>query len=144
MGYSTTFSGRINLSRTLTYQEHESIRTFSEARHNKDDDDANRGIACPTYWCDLTINVDGTALVWNGNEKSYDMGEWTKIVIDNLLPKDVIANGTLNASGEEAGDIWRIVVVDNVVKVERATISYGDSYGDYEHPTTEWVDKRTR
>ena len=71
----------------------------------------------PGLWCDFCPNEEGTALVWNGNEKTYDGLEWiTYLVTNYLAPRGYVVNGRLDAFGEERGDVWAIVVKDNVVK----------------------------
>lgn len=93
----------------------------------------------PGLWCQWIPSEYGTALVWDQNEKFYNATEWMTYLIDNFLKKgasargvdgferftfDHVVNGTINAEGEEQGDIWKIVVKDNVVSEVKATITW--------------------
>lgn len=91
------------------------------------------------------------AIVWDEGEKPYDSAEWLAYLIDNFLRPDAyastpegqqlvglageterfshftfdhICNGDFEAEGEESDDRWRIVVKNNVLVVQHATISY--------------------
>lgn len=71
----------------------------------------------PGLWCDFCPNEDGSALIWNGDEKTSNGLEWiTYLVTKYLAPRGYLVNGRLDANGEEYGDFWAIVVKDNVVK----------------------------
>lgn len=108
MGYSTSFSGAIQLSRQLKGFEKDAFNSFCSDRH---DDNVGPGI-----WCDLEVSDDGQSIRWNGAEKTYELENWVPFVIARFLePWGVVANGHLDANGERAGDIWQINVKDNVV-----------------------------
>jgi hypothetical protein len=96
----------------------------------------------PGLWCQWVPTDDGTGIEWDGNEKFYNGGEWMQYIIDHFLAPEGEAdcwgqaqfanftfnhfvNGTIYASGEDPGDLWRIVVTDNVVDIQAARISYG-------------------
>lgn len=120
MGYSTDFTGRIDIAPRLNDDVIEELNEFFEARH-----DSPR---YPGIWCDLSVaNVapNTTELSWNGSEKTYYLAEWIAYVIDHFLkPLGAVANGSLDASGEEPGDLWRILVEDNVVSTQNGSVSY--------------------
>jgi len=95
----------------------------------------------PGLWCQWVPTEDGEGLEWDGGEKFYNATEWMQYLIDHFLGDDPIAkkvdadfdflqghtlNGTIYAQGEEPGDIWKIVVKDNVVKEVGASIVYDD------------------
>lgn len=90
----------------------------------------------PGLWLQWVPTEDGTALEWNGFEKFYNSVEWMRYLIDKLLstsagdylmkhsdedPRlasftyDHVLNGTIHAQGEEHGDIWDLVVINNNV-----------------------------
>lgn len=157
MGYSTDFEGAIEIVPPLNEAEVKYLNQFFDVRHmertkgpyfvGSDSSDVTENnyppAGQPGLWCDLMVSEDGTALEWNGNEKSYDLAEWVEYVINHFLKPNAIAkdsdmnfqflaedghvlNGVLDASGEEAGDIWRIVVKDNIVTKQIAQITYED------------------
>lgn len=91
----------------------------------------------PGLWCQWTPTEDGKALEWDEGEKFYDSVEWMQYIIDHFLKPGAIAkgelpflqanhivNGVINAQGEDSGDIWRLVVKNNDVDEQKATICY--------------------
>lgn len=113
MGYNTEFDGRIELTPPLTAEQVATIQTFSETRHGGDID---RHPGMPAIWCDLTASEDGRSIVWNGNEKSYNIPEWMDYLVKTYLrPWGVTANGVLDAYGESRGDVWHLKVENNKV-----------------------------
>lgn len=95
----------------------------------------------PGLWCKWTPTDDGTAIKWDGGEKFNSSVEWMRYLIDHFIGATPLAkahdpaafaflqghacNGQINASGEESGDLWRLLVTDNVVTRQKARISYG-------------------
>lgn len=153
MGYSTDFDGEIIIDPPLNEQEREFLTKFSETRRmdrengpyfvdgdgfagqdNGPDtvyDHNSPPPGQPGLWCNVIPNEDGTALVWTGNEKSYDMAEWMQYVIDHFLCETAIArsqlpflqcnhvlNGEMSAQGEDPSDAWLLIVDDNQVAVQ--------------------------
>lgn len=121
MGYTTTFKGRIEVTPSMPTSLVDEIKQFSEQRHGGN---MTPHPGFPGFWCDIESTPDGTALVWNGNEKSYYMTEWMQYVIDHFLKPNFIANGVLEAYGEEPGDVWGLRVVDNVATHATANIKF--------------------
>ena len=91
----------------------------------------------PGLWCQWIPSDDGTIIVWDGGEKFYNAEEWMEYIIDHFLAPNAKAkkqlpflqanhtvNGTIHAQGEERGDIWAIVVTDNIVRRKQGRISY--------------------
>lgn len=113
MGYTTTFTGRIDLSRELTAREAQAIRDFAEERHGGD---TRHDPQFPGFWCQWVPTKDGTGIVWDGGEKFYDAFEWMRIVIDRFIaPAGIVANGEVLAQGENPSDVWQLRVTDNKV-----------------------------
>jgi hypothetical protein len=104
--------------------------------------DANR--PCPGQpgtWCHWEPSEDGRELRWNGAEKFYYAPNWMAYLIDTFLAPeaglagelaspepgryyaeefehftfDHVLNGTIDARGEEADDVWQLVVTDGTV-----------------------------
>lgn len=99
----------------------------------------------PGLWCQWVATDDGTAITWDGNEKFYDSVAWMEYIIREFLAPsgaatrgikesaderfkeftfDHTLNGVIDASGEEPSDLWRLVVTNNEVTTQSATISY--------------------
>lgn len=112
MGYTTTFEGQIDISPPLDAELEQEVNDFCNALHDEDGD-----MAVPSHYCDFVVTSDGAKLEWNGSEKSYCMESWLTILIDLFFaPKAHVLNGHLDASGEQAGDLWRLEVKNNVVR----------------------------
>lgn len=156
MGYSTEFKGRIEINPPLNQAEIDYLTKFSHTRHmhrelgpflvyDKPDIDPNNEedvFNCntpppgqPGLWCDFEPTPDGTSLVWNGNEKTYEATRWIDYIItrflmdgavvqgqDDLLHlfKDFqfnhVCNGELIAHGEDPDDKWKLFIKNNIVK----------------------------
>jgi hypothetical protein len=92
------------------------------SRHTKQIQD---GLCQPGLWCQWTIDEDGTHLVWDGGEKFYNYVEWLKYLINHFFEKwGVKLNGEITWEGEDSKDMGKIVVVNNVVTVKVARITY--------------------
>jgi len=108
----------------------------------------------PSLWCSWAFaggdvdpgyapDVDfGSAIFWDGAEKFYCSSEWMAYIINHFLKPGAVAstsgdpqfkdftfnhtvNGEISVQGEDAEDVWRIVVEDTVVKVAEGYITYG-------------------
>ncbi len=130
MGYDTTFTGKVTVEPPLSAAEVAFLKQFSRERHE--------GPTFPGYYCQWVAIEDGTAIEWDGGEKFYDSVEWMMHIIKNflgpgirvtagrtpetkaleVLTRNHVLNGVIDAEGEQRGDIWRLVVKDN--KVSRA------------------------
>lgn len=93
----------------------------------------------PGLWCQWEASADGRFIYWNGAEKFYNATAWMAYLIEHFLKPgarakssgdpqfaaftfDHIVNGTIEAQGEDAEDMWRLVVTDNKVETKHATI----------------------
>lgn len=83
----------------------------------------------PSLWCQWLPTLDGTAIIWDGEEKFYDPVEWMQYLIDHFLRPDAHAatsdefaaftfnhtlNGIIHIQCADS-DQWRIVVTNNTV-----------------------------
>jgi hypothetical protein len=97
----------------------------------------------PGLWCQWTPSDDGETIVWDEGEKFYEAPEWMTYLIDHFLrpsaqasetndPQfagftfDHVCSGEIYAQGEDPDDKWRLVVDNNAVRVQTATITYED------------------
>lgn len=113
MGYTTKFTGSIELSRKLTFAEARDLLTIAEEPENTY---AASGINTYLQW------VPSEALdeiVWDGNEKFYDYAPLLQWLCGKWL-KDlgIAANGELLWSGETASDIGALTVIANELTVK--------------------------
>ncbi len=70
----------------------------------------------PGLWCQWIPSLDGTAIVWDGDEKFYEYIEWLQYIIDKILkPDGYVLNGYVEYRGEEWYDQGEIIVEDNVM-----------------------------
>jgi hypothetical protein len=94
----------------------------------------------PGLWCQWVPDDAGRALAWDGGEKFYNSVEWMEYIIRLLSDMEYVAahsdedarlagftcnhvvNGVINASGEEPGDVWRLLVQNNVVTRHEAKL----------------------
>ncbi|QKW22482.1 hypothetical protein HUT16_28420 [Kitasatospora sp. NA04385] len=88
----------------------------------------------PGLWCKWEPTGDGAAIGWNGGEKFYGAAEWMAYLVEHFLRPgaraagepgfggftfDHVLDGVIDARGEEADDVWRLVVRANEVSVAR-------------------------
>ncbi len=93
----------------------------------------------PGLWCNWEATKQGH-IKWNGAEKFYHSEEWMLYLVEHLFKKNSYMknlepetykkygfqehalNGVIYAKGEEAGDIWKIIVKDNEVFVSQGEV----------------------
>jgi len=81
----------------------------------------------PSLWCNWMYNKFGSSIEWDGNEKFYHYIEWIRYLITHVLePKGYILNGLVEWEGEDSDDRGRIIINANIVKVQRAEITWKD------------------
>ena len=112
MGYTTKFTGCINLSRALTLKEAKELLEIAyldraEAREIT-------GIDAYLQWVP-TETLDG--IVWDGNEKFYEYVPLLRWLCGWLKERGIEANGELLWAGDETYDRGRIAVSSNEVEV---------------------------
>lgn len=90
-------------------------------------------LSSPGLWCQWIANEEGH-IEWNCAEKFYSSAEWMAYLIENFLkegaPCKFVApktfehfqphtlNGVIYATGEETGDIWKLIVQNNQVFIQ--------------------------
>lgn len=81
----------------------------------------------PGLWCKWTPGTDGTCIEWDGGEKFYSYTKWIAYLIKHFLaPWGYTVDGIVEWDGEDQGDVGRIVVNDNVVSTQFATITWNN------------------
>lgn len=110
-------------------KEYDSTSDFT-SRWMENERRTKEGLCQPGFWCQWVVReVDEKKqiLEWDGGEKFYNYVEWLKYLINHFFSKwGVKLNGEIQWSGEETGDIGKIIVTDNVVKVQVAEITFKD------------------
>lgn len=123
MGYQTDLFGQFDTSRTLTIAEKKILDDFAEEDHNRGEVRDK-----PSNYCQWVPNEEGTAILWDQNEKFYNYVEWIEYLIKHFFePWGVKLNGSVEWYGEESDDRGLIKVKDNVVKSFEAVVTYPGS-----------------
>ena len=110
MGYTTTFTGKINITPKLNKKEIDYLKRFGETRRvhrqngpyyatKKGAKEQGRDIidynsppeGQPGLWCQWEPTEDGTALQWDGSEKFYSSVEWMQYLIKHFLQENPLA-----------------------------------------------------
>ncbi|MFD2024133.1 hypothetical protein [Promicromonospora aerolata] len=147
MGSDTYFSGSLTIVPPLNDDETAYLIDFAATRRCQRIEgplalpgvtvDFNRPPAGqPGVWCHFEPDEDGTTIVWNESEKTYQGAERIAFLVTRLLapsakeyldahrdedPRlaefttDHVVNGSFTAQGEEYLDLWGITVEDNQV-----------------------------
>lgn len=118
MGYTTYFTGSIDVVPPLDKGEIEYLTKFSQSRrmkrtkgpyfvegsgfrgqeHESDVTDHNTPPdGQPGLWCQWIPTEDGTQIVWDGGEKFYESHEWMKYLIEHFLKPGALAIGKVAA-----------------------------------------------
>jgi hypothetical protein len=102
MGYTTEFSGRVNVDPPLNPSETNYLVAFADSRRYRrvsgpyrtdtdaftgpDTVDYNRpAIGQPELWCHWTPTRDRLGLEWDGAEKFYSADIWMQYLVDTFL-----------------------------------------------------------
>lgn len=123
MGYTTTFSGKFEFSKPLTPEQVAEFNRFCEERHGTS---SREFPGCPSFWCDW--ETDGSTMFWNGSEKSYNMDDWARILVERFLkPWGVEVRGEIGADGEAQGDVWKMIAEGYTIRRANARIVYEET-----------------
>lgn len=127
MGYTTNFSGYFKFDKPLSVEHLRALEDFAHDNHNLQEllngqeDDSSDG----HDYCQWVPDEEGETLVWDGGEKFYDYVEWLEYLIVHFLkPWGYTLNGEVEWKGEQAGDLGKIIVTDNLVDAKKAKITY--------------------
>jgi hypothetical protein len=123
------YKGKYGFMGTHEYGIEGEYFAHNDGHHGQEDDgtilDNNRPpITQPGLWCQWVINEDGE-VAWDGGEKFYFYVEWLQYMIDNFfLLWDIDLNGEILWQGEDQGDIGKIQVKDNKIKILKGRITF--------------------
>jgi hypothetical protein len=116
MGYTTEFSGFIDIEPPLNAEEIAFLKKFADTRRmdrakgpyfvdgsgdfgqgsDADIHDFNRPPSGqPGLWCQWVPSDDGARIEWNGVEKFYASEAWMRYIINHFLKPDAIAQSQL-------------------------------------------------
>lgn len=154
MGYTTDFEGTFKITPALSHVDKTFLSKLATTRRMARDtdkfgiegeyyvdgpeydmtaDDGPRIInhsvppkTQPGLWCQWKPSMDGSMLMWDGNEKFYNYVEWLKYIIAYLKPKGYKVNGSVKWYGEDREDIGIIDTKDNVVTTREGRFYYDE------------------
>ena len=116
MGYTTYFTGQVNVEPPLSAEEIDYLKKFNESRRmdrekgpyyvngsgfmgqGRDSDVRNHNsppAGQPGLWCQWVPNEDGTAIEWDEGEKFYSADEWMVYIIEHFIGSDPKAKSEL-------------------------------------------------
>ena len=108
MGYTTEFTGAVELGRKLTMVEAKELLEIA----NSDESQKTTGIDAYFQW---VPSEDLQHIVWDGNEKFYKYKEQLAWLCGWLSKRTILANGRFYWRGEETSDTGTIVIANNSV-----------------------------
>lgn len=117
MGYTTTFSGGINLSRKLTFKEAKEWLDICEMESREISE--KYGGAAPNSYFQWLPSESLDTIVWDGNEKFYEYTDWLQWIVDHLSVKKITASGRILFQGEDIDDRGYLIVEDRIASVSR-------------------------
>jgi hypothetical protein len=118
MGYTTEFSGQIDVVPPLDKDEIAFLKKFNQSRRmdrekgpyfvdgtdsygqGRDADIRNYNEppeGQPGLWCQWVPTECGCAIEWDGGEKFYDSAEWMKYIVEHFLKPGALAIGKVPA-----------------------------------------------
>ncbi len=124
MSYNTSFTGEFKLNQPPTLSQYIQYVKFTKARH--DGQESPTPSAKCGVWCDWHLSEEGTT-IYAGNDGNsfYGFDEWLAYVIRTFIkPWGLTLNGEVSWQGEESGDLGKLVVIDNVLVVFEAKMTY--------------------
>jgi len=113
MAYTTKFKGALKFTNTISMPEVIELKTILGEYNDRLD----------TY-VDFELLSDYSGIKHNNAEKSYKTVEAVNLIITHMHKKfpDFGLSGRLLAQGEEIGDVWYLVIKDNVAIEERIIV----------------------
>lgn len=112
MGYNTQFSGELKFTAPMNSEHLRKIDSFL----GEDCRDHPEWGADDLTYIDLGLSKEGTGLMWDGSEKTYDLVEKVNLIIRKMQEDypEFGLSGSLLAQGEDMEDRWLLVIEDGV------------------------------
>ena len=154
MGYYTEFFGEFEFDKKLDSKTYKLLHGLGTTRRMKRNVDPKYGVdgefyvestenfgqdkednildynkppsTQPSLWCCWEIDEDRTTLHVPEVGKHYYYDRWLQYIINITKAKGYVLNGQVDWQGEDSEDMGRIIVKDNVIKVQAATVTYED------------------
>ena len=109
MGYHTDFDGGLEIKPPLTAEQ---VAILAKWSNGDDTPEDSPGSYCPWVGSD-----DGAWIQWDEQEKPDDPEDWMAYICEHFLADGQLANGLIDASGEDPDDRWQLRVTDSRVEV---------------------------
>jgi hypothetical protein len=114
MGYTTKFKGVLKFANPLTIEQ---LKALNEVLG--EDSDVLKSFQLPEEdysYLQYEVTKDMSGLQWDGGEKFYYAENALNLILRYMRSQwpDFTLTGELLASGEEAGDVWKLVMDDGV------------------------------
>jgi hypothetical protein len=111
---SAQFEGCLTFKEPITYEQVKLLETILE----QDCRDHPVWGANDLTYIDFEFNEDRSGLQWNNAEKSYAMAEKANLIIKlmNAWGHPITLEGEMLAQGDDIGDVWRLVMENNVAR----------------------------
>jgi len=125
VGYSTEFEGELKFAHAVTVSELQALAGIlgEDCRDHPEWGPAARYL----YHVDLELTKDYSGLKWDGSEKTYELERIVNLVTILLrkVNPEFRLSGALMATGEEAGDVWQLVINDEGVASREKMVVVG-------------------
>lgn len=121
MGYTTKFKGTLKFKELLTPKHILTLNAIlGEDCHDHPLWNAGKNV----NYIDLRLTNDLSGLEWNSAEKSHNMAGQINTVIKLMESAEVpiALEGGFLAQGEEVGDVYKIVMENNIAVVHEIKI----------------------
>lgn len=116
MNYRTYFRGKFSIDPGLTLEVYNNLQDLSLRRFKGDE--------FPSSSCHWISDRNGKFLMVDDQVDSFDDADyWIKYILDNVLVGYTL-NGTVEATGEDRDDNWKIIVEDSVASTAVAALVY--------------------
>lgn len=110
MGYTTKFSGRFTLDKSLSWEHAAIIRGLNDLEPGDVE-------GAPDAYCQWVPTQSRTGIEWDGQEKFRQYYEWLQFIIDRYLsPWGYRLSGSVDFQGESIDDVGTLEVVDGNVR----------------------------
>lgn len=109
MGYNTKLKGQFRFDKPLSPEHKDFFFKITNQRHENK--------CLPSFYCQWTVNENGTIIIYDGKEKFYGFKEWIGIInlFSELLGYKLM--GEVFWVGENKNDIGKIKIKEGKIKI---------------------------